>query len=460
MSSSMELKKILVVEDDPGLQKQLKWSFDDYEVVVAGDREEAIAALRRHEPAVITLDLGLPPDPANASEGLATLAEILQLLPSAKVIVVTGNDERDNAVKAIGMGAYDYYQKPIDPQVLGLIIQRAFHLHALEEENRRLQRGGDRSLTPLAGVIATSPQMVKLCRTVEKLAPTDVTALLLGESGTGKEVLARALHTLSRRQRKPFVAVNCAAIPENLLESELFGYERGAFTGANKQTKGKIEYAQGGTFFLDELGDLPQSLQAKLLRFLQERTIERIGGRELIPVDVRVVCATNKDLKRQVEAGQFREDLYYRVSEVTIDIPPLREREGDAVVIARLLLDRFAEQNSRALKGFTEEALSAIAGHDWPGNIRELENRIKRAVIMADGKWITADDLELESQNREQPKLLNLREARERAETEAIRQALNAVEGNVSRAADTLGVARPTLYHMMEKYGITGTFAE
>lgn len=460
MSSSVEPKKVLVVEDDQGLQKQLKWSLDEYEVVIAGDREEAITALRRHEPAVITLDLGLPPDPANASEGLATLAEILQLMPNAKVIVVTGNDDRDNAVKAIGMGAYDYYQKPIDPQVLGLIIQRAFHLHALEDENRRLQRGSDQPLMPLAGVIAASPQMAKLCRTIEKLAPTDVTALLLGESGTGKEVLARALHTLSRRRRKPFVAVNCAAIPENLLESELFGYERGAFTGATKQTRGKIEYAEGGTFFLDELGDLPQLLQAKLLRFLQERAIERIGGRELIPVDVRVVCATNRDIKKLVEAGQFREDLYYRISEVTIDIPPLREREGDAVVIARMLLDRFAEQHKRALRGFTDEALAAIAGHDWPGNIRELENRIKRAVIMTDGKWITAEDLELMVKPREQPVLLNLREARENAEAEAIRQAIRFAEGKITKAADALGVTRPTLYHMMGKYGITGEFSD
>jgi len=325
---------LLVVEDDIGLQKQLKWCFESYEVVVAGDREAAINALRRYEPAVVTLDLGLPPDPANASEGLATLADILALAPRTKVIVVTGNDDRDNAVKAVSLGAYDFYQKPIDPEILGMIIDRAHSLCVLEQENQKLV--GQVDSTPLDGVIASSPEMLKVCRTIEKIAPTDVTTLLLGESGTGKEVLAKAIHGLSPRANNNFVAINCAAIPENLLESELFGYEKGAFTGAVKQTKGKIEYADGGTFFLDEVGDLPMSLQVKLLRFLQERTIERLGGRTEIPVDIRVLCATHQDLQQLISEGRFREDLYYRISGISVNIPPLRERNGDAIVLAIL----------------------------------------------------------------------------------------------------------------------------
>ncbi|MDY6828486.1 MAG: PEP-CTERM-box response regulator transcription factor, partial [Pseudomonadota bacterium] len=373
-------RKLLIVEDDPGLQKQLKWCFNGNDVVLAKDRAEAIAALRRIEPGVVTLDLGLPPDPANATEGLATLEEILALAPHTKVIVVTGNDERDNALQAVALGAYDYYQKPIVVDELKLIIDRAYQLHTLEQENRRLREVRSDHMM-LEGVIGVSPQMMRVCRTIEKVAPTGVTTLLLGESGTGKEVLARSIHRLSGRADAPFVAVNCGAIPENLLESELFGYEKGAFTGATKQTKGKVEYADGGTFFLDELGDMPLGLQGKLLRFLQERVIERVGGRAEIPVDVRVVCATNRDLQALVETGEFREDLYYRVSELTIDIPPLREREGDVEVLARVFLERFAEQNARALHGFSPDALRAIASYEWPGNIRELENRVKRAVI-------------------------------------------------------------------------------
>jgi len=458
LSSVKESDKqvLLVVEDDLGLQKQLKWCFEAYEVVIAGDREAAISALRRYEPTVVTLDLGLPPDPTNASEGLATLEEILSLSPRTKVIVVTGNDDRDNAVKAVSLGAYDFYQKPIDPVMLGMIIDRAHNLAVLEQENLKLagQLGG----MPLDGVIASSPEMLKICRTIEKVAPTDVTTLLLGESGTGKEVLAKALHNLSPRVKNNFVAINCAAIPENLLESELFGYEKGAFTGAAKQTKGKIEYADGGTFFLDEVGDLPMSLQAKLLRFLQERTIERLGGRTEIPVDIRVVCATHQNLEQLISEGRFREDLYYRISEISVNIPPLRERNGDAVVLARAILNKYTEKHKKDVRGFTVDALDAIASYAWPGNIRELENKINRSVVMADNKQVNAEDLELEDvEVNDMP--FNLKEVREAAESEVIRRAIHYSSGNISKTADLLGVTRPTLYSLMNKYGIAETKA-
>ena len=444
-------KTLLIVEDDLGLQKQLKWSFDSYKVIIAGDRSEAITALRRYNPSVVTLDLGLPPDPANASEGLATLKEILELAPCTKVIVVTGNDDRDVAVQAVAMGAYDFYQKPIDIDTLNLIIERAFNLDALEQENKRLSHKTDE---PLDGMIAVSKPMLELARMVEKIAPSDVTTLLLGDSGTGKELLAKALHNLSDRKNKPFVAVNSAAIPENLLESELFGYEKGAFTGAVKQTKGKIEYADKGTFFLDEIGDLPMALQAKLLRFLQERTIERIGGRTEIPVDIRIVCATHQNLQDLIKEGKFREDLYYRLAEMTINIPPLREREGDAIVIATALVKRFSEQQHKKIKGFTKDAAQIIENYQWPGNIRELENKVKRAVIMADGLHISVEDLELSVKKVDSSLPLNLKEVREKAETSAIKRALSYSDNNVSNAAKLLGVTRPTLYTLFNKYGI------
>lgn len=452
MSRSKQTQQsILVVEDDPGLQSQMRWCFDGYEVLIAGNRDEAVVLLRRHEPAVVLLDLGLPPDPENASEGLAALDEILGLRPSTKVIVVTGNDDRANAVKAIAKGAYDFYQKPVDPEVLGLIVQRAYHVYELEQENRLLLKGVGSAID---GVIASSPQMLKVCRTIEKVAPTSVTTLLLGESGTGKEVLARALHELSPRSKKSFIAINCGAIPETLLESELFGYEKGAFTGAVKQTKGKIEYADGGTLFLDEIGDIPMSLQVKLLRFLQERVIERLGGRAEIPVDVRVVCATNQNLTERVKQGLFREDLYYRISEITINIPPLREREGDALLLAKVFLERFARDHGRNLRGFTEDGAAAISAYGWPGNVREMENRVKRAVIMVDGNCVGAEELELEVPGEQESLPLNLREVREVAEVAAIQRALSMFDGNISQAAEVLGVSRPTLYDLMNKYGL------
>jgi len=442
--------KLLIVEDDPGIQSQLKWCFEEYEVIAATDRENAISELRRHEPAVVLQDLGLPPDAEGVSEGLATLREILSLAPYTKIIVVTGHGDQGNAVKAVGLGAYDFYQKPVDVDTLQLIVQRAFHIAALEAENRRLAEALQSS--PLDGVIAASEKMLKVCRMIEKVAPTNATTLLTGESGTGKEVLARAIHSLSGRKDKPFVAINCAAIPETLLESELFGFEKGAFTGAVKQTPGKIEVADGGTLFLDEIGDMPLSLQAKLLRFLQERVVERIGGRTEIPVDVRVVCATNQNLSESMSNREFRDDLYYRISEITIEIPPVREREGGRLVLAQFLLNKFAKQQSKAIKGFSADAHDAIDSYAWPGNVREMENKIKSAVIMADGKFVTAEDLNLAATTNAVN--LNLRVVRQNAETQAIREALVRAGGNISKTAELLGITRPTLYDLLAKYEI------
>ncbi len=428
------LRKLLVVEDDPGLQSQLRWCFENYEVLVAENREAALAELRRHEPSVVLQDLGLPPDAEGVSEGLATLQETLTIAPETKVIVVTGHGDQENALRAVSLGAYDFYQKPVETETLQLIVDRAYQMAALEKENRRLLQQEGQS--PLDGIVAVSPKMLEVCRMIEKVAPTTATTLLLGESGTGKELLARALHSLSDRA-----------------ESELFGHEKGAFTGAVKQTLGKVEVADGGTLFLDELGDMPLGLQAKLLRFLQERVIERVGGREEISVDVRVICATNQNLENRIAEGQFREDLYYRVSEITIPIPPLRERTGGRLILARKLLEKFAAKQGRAFRGFTEEAQNAIQSYEWPGNVRELENKIKGAVIMAEGKYVTAADMSLESVESRPPSL-NLREVRKAAEGEAIRRALVHASGNISKAAKLLGITRPTLYDMLDKYGI------
>ena len=448
--SKDEKAALLIVEDDPGLQKQMRWSFDANDTVVASDREGALAQLRRYEPAVVTLDLGLPPDSDGASEGLATLEQILTLAPDTKVIVVTGNQDRTNAVKAVGMGAYDFYQKPFDPEVLRLVVDRAFRLHALQQENRRLQES---IAVPAHGIITRDPGMLNICRSVERIAPSDATVLLLGESGTGKELLARALHRLSRRSSKRFVAINCAAIPENLLESELFGYEKGAYTGAHKQTRGKIEFADGGTFLLDEVGDLSPALQAKMLRFLQERVVERVGGREEISVDVRIVCATHRNLKKMIEEGRFREDLYYRLSEIVLSIPPLRERRGDAVLLARAFMSKFSEQEGRSIRGFKQEALDAIDAYAWPGNVREMENYVKRAVIMAEGAHIDAADLGLEAAH-EKSEPLNLRQVRDEAERMAVVKMLSRVDGNIAEAAQLLGVSRPTLYDLIKRHGL------
>jgi len=444
------IRKLLIIEHDPGPESQLRLCFGDYEVLTGEDRQSAINQLRRHEPPVVLLDLGLLPEQEGADEGLATLRQVLILAPYTKVVVVTADKDQGNAVKAVGIGAYDFCQRPAAADTLRLIVERAYQIHDLEEENRRLME--HTSGSPLDGVIATSDAMLKVCTMVEKVGPTNATTLLQGESGTGKELLARALHALSPRAEQPFVAINCAAIPENLLESELFGFEKGAFTGAAKQTPGKIEAADGGTLFLDEIGDMPLTLQAKLLRFLQERTVERIGGRTEISVDIRVVCATNQKLGEAIQVGRFREDLFYRISEITIDIPPVRDRDGDRNVLARHLLNKYAKQQTRTLSGFTAKAQDAIDLYHWPGNVREMENRIKGAVIMADGKFVTVEDLGLSAP--EEPLDTNLRSVRQKSDSRAIRDALARTGGNISRAAELLGITRPTLYDLLEKYDI------
>ena len=440
---------ILVVDDDLGIQKQLKWSFTDYNVVFADDRTSAIAQLRRHEPKVVTLDLGLPPDPANASEGLKTLEEIIALAPRTKVIVVTGNNDKENALKAIDLGAYDFYQKPIDSDTIKLLVNRALNLANLEHQNRILAKA-----RPAMGrIIGNSEAIQAVMRKAEKIAGTDISTLLQGESGTGKEVFARSIHEHSPRKDKPFVAINCASIPENLLESELFGYEKGAFTGANNTTLGKIETAQGGTLFLDEIGDMPIGLQAKMLRFLQERVIERVGGRTEIPVDIRVICATHRDLQQMVADETFREDLYYRVGEIPIFIPPLRDRDQDIILLARTFLNTYREEFGAKAKSFSDTAIQAMLNHKWPGNIREMQNKLKSAVIMAEGSVVQAEDLGLMAPRGDnEPETLNLREVREMAESRAIRRAYQTADKNMSKTAELLGVTRPTLYSLIDKY--------
>jgi two-component system NtrC family response regulator len=446
-----KLRKLLVIEDDEGLQRQLKWSYEDYEVVIAGDRASAIDAVRAHEPAVVTLDLGLPPDPDGTSEGFATLEAIQRLKPDTKIIVASGHGARESALRAVASGAYDFYQKPVDIDELGLIVRRAFHLHELEAENRRLAERPAEGV--LGGLITAAPAMTKVARMIERVAGADVSVMLLGASGTGKELLARGLHNSSPRAKKPFIAINCAAIPENLLEAELFGYEKGAFTGAIKTTEGKIELAEGGTLFLDEVGDIPLPLQVKLLRFLQERVIERIGGRKPIPVDVRIVCATHQNLEAMITDGRFREDLYYRLAEIVVRIPPLAERHGDPTLLAHHFLKKFGRDLNRHVKGFTPDALAALNAWHWPGNVRELENRMKRAVIMAEGSRISASDLDLDDK-AEEGELLNLKTAREIADRKAIRLALERTENNISGAAKLLGVSRPTFYDLLKQHNI------
>jgi len=447
--------KLLIVEDDEGLQAQLKWAYEDFDVILADTRETAVAAVRAEEPAVVTLDLGLPPDPDGTSEGFAVLEAIMAIKPDTKVIVASGHGARESALRAVQEGAYDFYQKPVDIDTLGLIVQRAYRLHQIESENRRLaeQIGDER--TVLGSMITAAPEMAKVARTIERVAPTNVSVMLLGASGTGKELLARGVHDCSVRKDGSFVAINCAAIPENLLESELFGHEKGAFTGAVKTTPGKIELADGGTLFLDEVGDIPLPLQVKLLRFLQERTIERVGGRKAISVDTRIVCATHQDLEAMIGAGTFREDLFYRLAEIVVKVPPLSDRPGDAVLLAKHFLTRLAKEMNPQVKGFAPDALAAIDSWAWPGNVRELENRVKRAVIMADGKLVTAEDLDLTQIAADGADIaLNLKAAREQADRRMIRQALARSEGNISNTAKLLGISRPTLYDLLKQYDL------
>ena len=444
-------RPLLIVEDDPELQKQMRWAFDRYETVVASDRESAIAQMRRCEPAVVTMDLGLPPRPDDPSEGLLLLEEINAFAPDTKVIVLTGQNDRVNALKTIALGAHDFCTKPFEPEILAWTIDRAFRVHELQEENRRLQTAS--AAGGMSGFMTRDPEALRVCRTIEKVAPASATVLIQGESGTGKELLARALHDLSPRRDQRFVAINCAAIPETLLETELFGYEKGAYTGAAKRTFGKFEMASGGTLFLDEVGDLPMALQAKLLRFLQERVIERIGGREEIAIDVRIVCATHQSLKDHIVSGRFREDLYYRIAEIVVEIPPLRARKGDAALLAHSFVHKFAAEQRRGAMTLLPDAIASIEAHAWPGNVRELENVIKRAVIMADALTISAADVGLAPADAE-PAILNLRRVREEAEKDAVLRVLGRVNGNYSKAAELLGVSRPTLYDLMHRCGL------
>lgn len=456
MSGGSATPPLLIVEDDLALQKQIKWSLDRFESVTASDRETALGAFRRHRPAVVTMDLGLPPDPDGTAEGFRLLGQLLELDADLKVIVLTGQNDRANALRAVSMGAYDFFAKPFEPELLALTIDRAYRLFELQSENRRLQ--AQQPTGSLGGLLTRDPEMLRISRVVERVASSDATVMLLGESGTGKEVLAQGLHQASKRGGK-FVAINCAAIPEALLESELFGYEKGAFTGAGKTTVGKIETAHGGTLMLDEIGDLPHPLQAKLLRFLQERKIERIGGRQEISVDVRVVCATHQDLQDLIKQQRFREDLYYRLAEIVINIPSLRERQGDALLLAQSFLRRFANEQRRSLS-FTDEAMTAIERFGWPGNVRQLLNATKRAAIMSDGSRVGAADLGIpavgpsdavESGNEQS---LDLRQAREAAERQVVLAALARTAGNMARTAEVLGVSRPTLYDLMSRLAI------
>lgn len=452
--TAAKLPKLLIVEDDAGLQAQLKWAYEDFEVFVAGDRASGIALLRSEMPDVVTLDLGLPPDPDGTTEGFAVLDEIMALKPDTKVVVASGHGARESALQAIARGAYDFYQKPVDIDALGHIVRRALQLHQLEEENRRLAGKVEKDEKVLGRMITAAPEMVRVARTIERVANTNVSVMLLGASGTGKELLARGLHDASGRAKREFVAINCAAIPENLLESELFGHEKGAFTGAVKTTHGKIEQAAGGTLFLDEVGDIPLQLQVKLLRFLQERVIERVGSRESIPVDTRVVCATHQNLETMIAEGRFREDLYYRLAEIVVRIPSLAERPGDPTLLAKAFLNRYAKEMNPRVRGFAADALAAIDAWGWPGNVRELENRVKRAVIMADEKLVGAADLDLAEPDEQVVNALNLKTAREQSDRKVIRHALARSEGNISSTAKMLGISRPTLYDLLKQYDL------
>ena len=444
-------EKLLIIEDDEDLRTQMKWALaEDYAVIMAEDRASALNAVKAENPAVITLDLGLPPLPAGVEEGFSTLTEIMNENHQAKIIIITGRGEKEHAMRAIGQGAYDFLFKPVELDELKIILGRAFYLSRLEREHRAYQKRleGD----SFEGMLGTSAGIQRVFSDIRKVATTDEPVLITGDSGTGKELVARAIHRLSMRSEKPFVVINCGAIPENLLESEMFGHEKSSFTGAHMQRKGRAELAEGGTLFLDEIGELPMPLQVKLLRFLQEHVVDRIGGRKEITVDARVLAATNRDLKSAMETGTFREDLYFRLGIITIDLPPLRERGGDIMLLSKIFLDRFVEENGKNIKGFTESAIRAITDYEWPGNIRELENRIKRAVIMAEGRKITPEDLEMGATKYSK---MTLKNARDTLEKELIIKALNKNKGNVSKAADDLSISRPSLYALMEKLGIS-----
>jgi len=448
----MKKPKLLIIEDDEELSTQMKWALaQDYNVLIADDRESAVNIIRKETPLVVTLDLGLPPQPTGVEEGFNTLADILNKDNTTKIIVITGRGEKENALQAIAQGAYDFFYKPIQVDELRVVLRRAFHVSQLEREQRALQQRLSRNT--FEDMLGMCGKMQDVFSVIRKISSTDAPVLIMGESGTGKELVARAIHRLSVRQAKPFIVINCGAIPENLLESELFGHEKGAFTGAHIQRKGRIEMTEGGTLFLDEIGELPLSLQVKILRFLQEKVVERVGGREQIEVDARIIAATNSDLKEAMKDGRFREDLYFRLGVILISLPPLREREGDIILLAKNFLERYADENRKKIKRFTNQAINAIEQYAWPGNVRELENRIKRAVIMAEGGKINPPDLELEALEPERENM-GLKEARDALEKELILKALARNQGNVTKAAIDLEISRPTLYDLMEKFGI------
>ncbi|MBL8705759.1 MAG: PEP-CTERM-box response regulator transcription factor [Rhodospirillales bacterium] len=471
----MQKVKILFVDDDQGLNRQLRWAFSEFETRGAHDRPTAVKIAAEFNPQIVVLDLGLPPDAQGASEGLKTLVELKKTLPKAKIIMLSGNEHRENAVMAVKLGAYDFCQKPMDQQVLRLIVDRAINLQGLEQEIGKLAI--KQPSRRLESIITGAENMQEVCDLIERVAPTDASVLLLGESGTGKELFARALHDLSPRKASPFIPINCGAIPETLLESELFGHEKGAFTGAERAVVGKIELADGGTLFLDEIGDMPYTLQVKLLRFLQDRIVERVGSRKPVTVDVRVICATNQDVLNRIATNKFREDLYFRINEVTVQIPALRERPGDPELLAQFFLEHFSSTYGKSITGFSASALDVIRTHPWPGNVRQLLNCVKRAVILARGNQITDTDLGLDG-DRARPRpeeaaaapvavaapasggssaapVVNLREARNLAEKRAIESALAGAGGNISKAAKLLGVSRPTLYTLISEYGIS-----
>ena len=450
----MEKTTVLVVEDDPEIREQMRWALDDaYVVHLAGNRRDALALMKRERPALITLDLGLPPRPAEATEGLALLEELLAVERTAKVIVITGNHDRNNAMIAIQRGAYDFLEKPVQLDVLKTVLDRAAYLYRLEQERRALLERVSRK--GFEEIIGASPPMQRLFETIRRVSTSDVPVLILGESGTGKELVSLAIHRQSTRKAGPFVVINCGAIPENLLESELFGHEKGAFTGAHRQQKGKVEYADGGTLLLDEVGEMPLALQVKLLRFLQDGRVERIGGREQIDVNTRVLAATNVDLKVAVEKGLFREDLFYRLSVVAIQVPPLRERGEDVLLLAQVFVSQYRDELKSQVKGLSDDARHAIQAHPWPGNVRELQNKIKRAVIMANTPLIQPADLEIPWEGSSAtPSTTTLKEAKAQLEKDLIHRTLIAQGWNVSRAAEELGVTRQNLHILLQKHGL------
>jgi two-component system, NtrC family, response regulator len=441
---------LLIVDDDEEIRTQMKWALTrDYEVLQAGDRIAAIEQFRSAKPAVVLLDLGLPPRPTTPEEGLATLTELLAHDPQAKVVIISGQGEKTNALRAVGAGAYDFLGKPVEMEELKLLLKRCFHVALLEREYREMQQKLEADT--FDGILGSSARMQAVFESIRKVATVDAPVLILGESGTGKEMTARSIHRRSARRDGPFVAINCSAIPESLMESELFGHEKGAFTGAHVQRKGRIESAHGGTLFLDEIGEIPLPIQVKLLRFLQERVIERVGGRQEIQVDTRVLAATHVDLKKGMATGTFREDLFYRLAVVQIVLPPLRDRENDIALLANAFLQQSARESGKNALAFAPEAIRAIQRHTWPGNVRELQNRVRRAVIMGGTKRMTAQDLELEAAAATG---VTLKEARETLEREMLQQALRKHAGKITAAATELGISRPTFYELMDKLGI------